>query len=188
MVDEERNGLEIASAALGQPESAGEIPFYTGIASHCPLNESKRRRGLMLKIGEQTGPTSALNICSTDHSLPKHFLIPLHRNHLSDEDQAFLRRKGVFTLPGKMACDSMIEAYLVHVHPILPVIEADVLVNHHQAGQLQDYNLLLLWSLFFVAVNVCHDVECLYLLTLTESCSLSQQPFTSKKALHLDGQ
>lgn len=111
----------------------------------------------MFKVGEQTGPTSALNICSPDHLLPKHFLIPLHRTHLSDEDQDFLRRKGVFTLPSTSACDSMIEAYLVHVHPILPVIEADVLVYHHQAGKLQDYNLLLLWSVFFVAVNVCRD-------------------------------
>ncbi|KAJ5923335.1 fungal-specific transcription factor domain-containing protein [Penicillium verhagenii] len=83
MADEEHNGLEIASAALGQPASVGEVPFYTG----------------------------------------------------------------------KSACDAMIEAYLVHVHPILPVIEADVLVDHHQAGHLQDYNILLLWSLFFVAVN-----------------------------------
>lgn len=57
----------------------------------------------------------------------------------------------------------MIEAYLVHVHPILPVIEADVLVEHHQAGQLQDYNLLLLWSVFFVAVNVRHGVDHLYI-------------------------
>lgn len=124
--------------------------------------------GLMLKIGEQTGPTSALNICSSDHPLPKHFLVPLHRTHLSDEDRDFLQRKGVFTLPGKNACDTMIEAYLAHVHPILPVIEADVLVDHHQAGQLQNYNLLLLWSLFFVAVNVRHDVWPLYLSELTE--------------------
>jgi hypothetical protein len=28
--DEERNGLEIASAALGRPEKIGEIPFYAG--------------------------------------------------------------------------------------------------------------------------------------------------------------
>ena len=28
--DEERNGLEIASAALGRPEKIGEVPFYAG--------------------------------------------------------------------------------------------------------------------------------------------------------------
>ena len=28
--EEERSGLEIASAALGQPERTGEVPFYTG--------------------------------------------------------------------------------------------------------------------------------------------------------------
>lgn len=28
--DEERNGLEIASAALGRPEKMGEVPFYAG--------------------------------------------------------------------------------------------------------------------------------------------------------------
>lgn len=82
----------------------------------------------------------------------------------------------------------MIEAYLVHVHPILPVIEADLLVNHHQAGKLQDYNMLLLWSLFFVAVNVRRDLECLYLSKLTNSYSSFQQLYTSKKVLHLDGQ
>nr|UPX44679.1 hypothetical protein FAC6B23_13 [Penicillium fuscum]UXX61836.1 hypothetical protein FAC4N16_09 [Penicillium fuscum] len=132
--DEERNGLEIASAALGQPERVGEVPFYTG---------------------ERTGPTSALDVCLPDQSLPRHFLVPLHRRDLSSDDQEFLRKKKVFTLPGKTACDSLIEAYLLHVHPVLPVIEADVLLSHHKAGELETYNLLLLWSLFFVAVNVC---------------------------------
>lgn len=28
--DEERNGLDIAAAALGQPRRIGEVPFYTG--------------------------------------------------------------------------------------------------------------------------------------------------------------
>lgn len=37
--DEERNGLEIASAALGQPERVGEVPFYAGRE-----NKSMRQR------------------------------------------------------------------------------------------------------------------------------------------------
>ena len=28
--DEERNGLEIAAAAIGQPQRVGQVPFYTG--------------------------------------------------------------------------------------------------------------------------------------------------------------
>ena len=35
--DEERNGLEIAEAALGKPEQAGQVPFYTGEQSHLPF-------------------------------------------------------------------------------------------------------------------------------------------------------
>lgn len=29
--DEQRNGLELAEAALGQPRRIGEVPFYTGL-------------------------------------------------------------------------------------------------------------------------------------------------------------
>lgn len=53
----------------------------------------------------------------------------------------------------------MVEAYLLHVHPILPVVEADVLLQHHQSGQLFSYNTLILWSLFFAAVNVSGEVR-----------------------------
>ncbi|KAJ5355025.1 fungal-specific transcription factor domain-containing protein [Penicillium cataractarum] len=148
--DEERNGLEIASAALGQPEKMGEVPFYAG---------------------GHTGPTSALDICFTEQSLPRHFLIPLHRTSLSEENKEFLRKKGVYTLPGKKACESLVEAYLLNVHPILPVIEADVLLSHYQAGQLERYNILLLWSLFFVAVNFIPSQIC------------EQEGFTSRRAI-----
>lgn len=62
----------------------------------------------------------------------------------------------------------MIEAYLLYVHPILPVIEVDVLLRHYRTGQLQEYNTLLLWSLFFVAVNVCRQVSCSPFANLTK--------------------
>lgn len=150
--EEEQTGLEIASAALGRPERTGDVPFYTGrICFHSHYYKEITDDFL---IGEQTGPTSALSILSPGQSLPKHFLIPSYRKDIPEEDREFLRRKGVFTLPGKDACDSMVEAYLLHVHPILPVVEVDVLLQHHQSGQLQSYNLLILWSLFFAAVNV----------------------------------
>ncbi|KAJ5241152.1 C6 transcription factor [Penicillium citrinum] len=151
--DEEQTGLEIASAALGRPERTGDVPFYTG---------------------EQTGPTSALSILSPGQSLPKHFLIPSHQKEIPEEDREFLRQKGVFTLPGKDACDSMVEAYLLHVHPILPVVEVDILLQHHQSGQLHNYNLLILWSLFFAAVNFIPVNIC------------EQEGFSSKRAMRFD--
>lgn len=45
--DEERNGLEIAEAALGNPERAGQVPFYTGI-THSLQPTRAQRRGLSL--------------------------------------------------------------------------------------------------------------------------------------------
>jgi hypothetical protein len=41
--DEERNGLEIASAALGQPEKTGEVPFYAGKRRQNALSGQKHR-------------------------------------------------------------------------------------------------------------------------------------------------
>lgn len=74
---------------------------------------------------------------------------------LSDEDRAYLGNKGVFSLPGNEACNSLVRAYFCHVHPIMPIIEADHLLNTFHSGRLGDYNVLLLWSMFFAAVNVC---------------------------------
>lgn len=89
-----------------------------------------------------------------------HFLVPMQvPASLSDEDRAYLGNKGVFTLPGNEACHSLIRAYFCHVHPIMPIIEADHLLNALDSGRLRDYNVLLLWSVFFAAVNVliCHS-------------------------------
>ncbi|RAL05303.1 Zn(II)2Cys6 transcription factor [Aspergillus ibericus CBS 121593] len=131
--DEERNGLEIAEAALGNPERAGQVPFYTG---------------------DKTGITSTLTLCTPGESLPRHLLIPSHApTSLLEEDRAYLTSKGVFSLPGEEACNSLLQAYFCHVHPIMPVIEADHILHFFRTGRLREYNLLLVWSVFFVAVN-----------------------------------
>lgn len=36
----------------------------------------------------------------------------------------------------------------------MPIVEADQILYFFQAGRLHEYNLLLVWSVFFVAVNV----------------------------------
>ncbi|KAL2828388.1 C6 transcription factor [Aspergillus cavernicola] len=130
---EERNGLEIAAAALGQPQRTGQVPFYSG---------------------EGTGPTSALGICVSDQSLSTHFLVPSHSSvHLAEEDRKYLQIKGVFTMPGGETCDSLFRAYFHHVHPIMPILEPDRILDYHQTGRLQEYNVMILWCIFFVASN-----------------------------------
>ncbi|KAJ9270458.1 transcriptional regulator family: Fungal Specific TF [Paecilomyces variotii] len=131
--EEERNGMDIATAALEQPQRAGQVPFYPG---------------------EQTGITSVFEICLPQHALPRHLLVPLRSSYtISQEDQDYLRSKGVYTLPRHDSCECLLNAYLHHVHPIMPVVDISVLINHQQEGRLDQYNLLLLWSIFFAGVN-----------------------------------
>ncbi|KAL5044010.1 hypothetical protein BDW71DRAFT_209616 [Aspergillus fruticulosus] len=131
--DEERNGLEIAAAALGDPERAGRVPFYTG---------------------DKTGITSTLSLLSSGESLPQHLFIPSRNSKsLSEEDRNYLASKGVFDLPSSDACQCLLQAYFRHVHTIMPIIEADQILHYFQTGRLQEYNLILVWSVFFVAVN-----------------------------------
>ncbi|KAL4786961.1 fungal-specific transcription factor domain-containing protein [Aspergillus varians] len=128
--DEERNALEIAEAALGNPERAGQVPFYTG---------------------DQTGITSTLSL-SSGESLARHFLIPSRvPRALSEDDKNYLASKGVFNLPSVEACECLLQAYFSHAHTIVPIIEADKILRFFQAGRLREYNLLLVWSVFFVA-------------------------------------
>ncbi|GLA31105.1 hypothetical protein AnigIFM63326_009545 [Aspergillus niger] len=130
---EERYGLEIAAAALGQPRRAGGVPFYSGAG---------------------TGPTSALEICLSDQSLSKHFLVPSSPAvHLAEEDKKYLESKGVFTMPAPATCDSLLRAYFHHVHPIMPILEPDVILEHHRTARLPENNVLIFWCIFFVASN-----------------------------------
>jgi hypothetical protein len=36
----------------------------------------------------------------------------------------------------------------------MPIVDATVLLKFHQEGKASEWNLLLLWSMFFVAANV----------------------------------
>ncbi|PTB42669.1 hypothetical protein M441DRAFT_137092 [Trichoderma asperellum CBS 433.97] len=131
--DEQRTGTEISSTALGQNNQAARVPFYTG---------------------EAPGFTSILDACSpSQQPAARHILISEAPVSLSDEDREYLRCKGVFTLPQKSTCNELLRAYFHHVHPIMPVVDASVLLKLHQTGKASEWNLLLLWSMFFVAAN-----------------------------------
>ncbi|KAL6810268.1 fungal-specific transcription factor domain-containing protein [Trichoderma sp. SZMC 28015] len=129
----EQNGVEIVTAAFGQSRGNGQVPFYSG---------------------SQTGPAYTLDICSPEKPLSTHFLIPSRgRSPLSSADRVYLEAKGVFTLPKTKSCESLLRAYLHHVHPIMPVIEVDHILEYQRNGRLHEYNILLLWSIFSAAVN-----------------------------------
>lgn len=110
---------------------------------------------LIYYIGSQTGPAYTLDICSPEKPLSTHFLIPSRaRSPLSNADRSYLEAKGVLTLPKAKSCESLLRAYLHHVHPIMPVIEVDHILEYQHNGRLHEYNILLLWSIFSAAVNV----------------------------------
>ncbi|KAG8411858.1 hypothetical protein J3458_015154 [Metarhizium acridum] len=132
--DERRTGIEISSAALGQGKHVGQVPFYTG---------------------EAPGFSSVLDYCSpSSQPVARHILISSEKStSLSKEDHDYLQHKGVFTLPQKSTCSELLRAYFHHIHPIMPVIDAKLLLTFHQTGETSEWNLLLLWSIFFVAAN-----------------------------------
>ncbi|KAK2774716.1 hypothetical protein FQN53_003523 [Emmonsiellopsis sp. PD_33] len=130
---EERTGAEIATAAFGQSTKAGNMPFYTG---------------------ESPGVSVVLDLYSdAQHPVPRHFLIPSKPVSLSTQDREYMQQKGVFLLPGSETCNALIRAYFLHVHPIMPVVDVTAVLQLHSGAQTNECNLLLLWSIFFVAVN-----------------------------------
>ncbi|KAL7941839.1 fungal-specific transcription factor domain-containing protein [Trichoderma barbatum] len=131
--DDQRIGAEISSAALGQSNQAARAPFYTG---------------------EAPGFTSVLDACSpSQQPVARHILISEAPISLSAQDREYLQYKGIFTLPQKSTCNELLRAYFHHVHPMMPIVDATVLLKFHETGKAREWNLLLLWSMFFVATN-----------------------------------
>lgn len=68
-------------------------------------------------------------------------------------DVDYLRSKGVFSIPKEAICQKLLSAYFHHVHPILPVVDAAAVLMTFHTGGAAAINLLLLWSMFSVAIN-----------------------------------
>ncbi|KAF4765931.1 hypothetical protein HAV15_010739 [Penicillium sp. str.  len=130
----ESTGVEISSAVLGQDNKTGQVPFYTG---------------------ESPGYTSILDVFTQpNQTVPRHILLsPNISASLSAQDREFLQYKGVFTMPQKNTFTELLRAYFHHIHPILPIVDVKVFFNCNQGVQTNDWNLLLLWSMFFAATN-----------------------------------
>ncbi|KAJ5120553.1 Transcription factor [Penicillium bovifimosum] len=132
--DEEQTGVEIATKVLGKSNRVGQAPFYTG---------------------DSPGFGAVFDICSpSQQPLRRHILLASKTSvSLSPEDRQYLHYKGVFSMPKRETWDALLRAYFHHVHPIVPVIDATTLPYLHANEGSQQCNLLLLWSIFYVAAN-----------------------------------
>ncbi|RFU24442.1 hypothetical protein B7463_g11893, partial [Scytalidium lignicola] len=106
-----------------------------------------------------TGAAPRFNSILNPHTPPQQPLIghstPLSSSSTSlpPEDREYLERKGVFSLPQHDTCAKLLQAYFHHVHLVMPVVDANIIINFSDPTKSCRCNLLLLWSMFFVAVN-----------------------------------
>lgn len=76
------------------------------------------------------------------------------RQAKSPQDLEYLRAKGVFSLPPSEVCHALIQTYFAHVHPILPILDATTFLTRLTQRGYRSVNLLLLWSIIFMATSV----------------------------------
>lgn len=67
----------------------------------------------------------------------------------------YISHQGGFSWLPRSVSDALIRCYFHHVHFFLPVLEASKFLDEYTRKENQDMNLLLLWSVFLAATNVC---------------------------------
>ncbi|KEY83016.1 transcription factor C6 [Aspergillus fumigatus] len=155
--DEERSAADFATASLAPRDAeANDMPIYTGLLA-C-MTQCIRRQ--LTVVGESLGFSAVLDVLAT-HAVPRHVFRPSSHPSLTAQDVEYLKFKGCLTLPSSDICRELLRAYFHHVHPILPVVDAaQVLKFEQQHDRPAEWNLLLLWSIFFVAVNFIPAETC----------------------------
>ncbi|KAK6076369.1 cutinase transcription factor 1 beta [Seiridium cupressi] len=108
----------------------------------------------------QAGIGYILDIVGEPSEISQHYGLPhmVGTNDLTPQDVAYLRSKGVFSVPSESVCQALLAAYFHHVHPILPVVDAAAVLIAFRNGGASAINLLLLWSMFSVATNYVDNV------------------------------
>ncbi|KAH8160564.1 hypothetical protein CIB48_g7671 [Xylaria polymorpha] len=106
-------------------------------------------------VGGQQGIGYILDIVGEPGGSPQHYGLPyMAATHdLMPQDVAYLRSKGVFSIPSEPVCQALLIAYFHHIHPILPVVDAAAVLTAFRNGGASSVKLPLLWSMFSVAAN-----------------------------------
>ncbi|KAI3316847.1 hypothetical protein HD806DRAFT_527558 [Xylariaceae sp. AK1471] len=106
-------------------------------------------------VGDQQGIGYILDIVGEPGVASQHYGLPymVATHDLMPQDVAYLRSKGVFSVPSDSICQALLTAYFYHVHPIMPVVDAAAVLTSFRNGGASAVNLLLLWSMFSVAAS-----------------------------------
>ena len=129
------------------------------------------------------------DICQPDGSQrDSYYLVPrTSKKTKNSEDLSYLRSKGAFSVPSEELCDELICSYFRHVHPLVPIVDAQSFLHQYLEHGYQNVNLLLLWSMFFAAANVsiqttagCNLAE---LLKSVEPHVLQNSGYQTRKAM-----
>lgn len=122
--------------------------FLKNYMAECLVGE---KHGAMGFIGDIVDPGGSQG----EH----HYLVPrASKKTKKSEDLSYLRIKGAFSTPSKELCDALICTYFRHVHPLLPIIDAQSFLDQYLRHGCQNINLLLLWSMFLAASNVSKSI------------------------------
>ena len=108
-------------------------------------------------VGDQQGIGYILDIVGESNGLTQHYGLPLFNRTSHDalpQDMAYLKSKGVFSIPSEAVCQALFRAYFYHVHPVLPVVDSAAVLSTFRNNGASAISLLLLWSMFSVATNV----------------------------------
>ncbi|KAF4979171.1 hypothetical protein FZEAL_4544 [Fusarium zealandicum] len=188
------HGTEPATAEISVawgPDGGGEDPLIATAAACEEEDEGENAGALAAAVEDHTGDQhddqTAIYYTGNTHGAVSfvadlvgggnteqglHYLVPYTiRKTKSPEDLEYLRYKGVFSVPSRDVCDTLIRTYFLHVHPVLPILDASTFLAQFTQHGCSNVNLLLLWSMIFMAAG------------FVEPDTLQRSGFASRKAL-----
>ncbi|KIY04065.1 uncharacterized protein Z520_00757 [Fonsecaea multimorphosa CBS 102226] len=106
-------------------------------------------------LSDQFGPTSPKELpCGeVPQVILPHYLRPIPQ-HISNEDLAYLKRKGAFDIPATIQRNELLRCYIQYVHPLLPIIDLrDFLRSIDRNDPSDTISLMLLQAVMFAGTT-----------------------------------
>ncbi|KAF4553563.1 Fungal specific transcription factor domain-containing protein 65 [Elsinoe fawcettii] len=148
-------------------------------------NDANASEAMVYNAGNAHGAVSFVAaLVNEDGQHRSHYPVrPYSRKTKSPEDLEYLRVKGVFDLPNKEACDALIRTYFMHVHPLLPILDAKTFLDHFERHGHTNVNLLLLWSMVVGAAQF-EEEHVLHEAGMADRKALKRMAFERAKLLY----